>query len=114
VWPPFRCSEGKASHYVRTDRNISGQAQPAFKRFDPKLTGCSSIRFEIVGGELVRDKAIFIQQLAHQFGYRALVPPSLDQNIQKLALGIDSAPNVDQATIDLELDLIEIPDGVGL
>ena len=45
---------------------------------------------------------------------RALVPPSLDQNIQKLALGIESAPKVDQATIDLELDLIEIPDGVGL
>jgi hypothetical protein len=31
-----------------------------------------------------------------------------------LALGIESAPKVDQATIDLELDLIEIPDGVGL
>ena len=31
-----------------------------------------------------------------------------------LPLGIHGAPEVDQATIDLEIDLIKMPDGVGL
>jgi hypothetical protein len=33
---------------------------------------------------------------------------------KNFALGIDGAPEVDQATIDLEIDLIEMPDGMGL
>ena len=33
---------------------------------------------------------------------------------KNFALGIDGAPEVDQATIDLEIDLIEMPGSVGL
>ena len=87
----------------------------AFMAFcDSKMTGCSSIRSEIIRDELVWDKAIFLQQLAHQFERRPLVPPGLDQHIKNFTLGIHGAPEVDQATIDLEIDLIEMPDGVGL
>src|SRR5208282_1201895 len=87
----------------------------AFMAFsDSKITGCSSIRTQIICDELVGDKAIFLQQLAHQFGCRPLVPPGLDQHVEDFALGIHSAPEVDQATIDPEIDLIEMPDGVGL
>jgi hypothetical protein len=82
----------------------------AFMTFcDPKMTGCSSIRSEIICDELVWDKAIFLQQLAHQFERRPLVPPGLDENVEHLTLGIHGTPEVDQAPIDLEIDLIEMP-----
>jgi hypothetical protein len=55
----------------------------AFMTFcDPKMTGCSSIRSEIIRDELVWDKAIFLQQLAHQFERRPFVSPGLDQQNQ--------------------------------
>ena len=81
---------------------------------DAKITGCSSMRSEIICDELVGDKAIFLQQLAHQFERRPLVASGLDQHIEDLALGVDGSPQIDQATIDLEIDFIEMPDGVGL
>jgi hypothetical protein len=52
----------------------------AFMAFcDSKIPGCSSIRSEVICDQLVRGKAIFLQQLAHQFERRPLVPPGLDQ-----------------------------------
>jgi hypothetical protein len=41
---------------------------------DPKLTGCSSIRSQVICDQLVWDKAIFLQKLAHEFQHRPLVP----------------------------------------
>jgi hypothetical protein len=81
---------------------------------DSKITGCSSIRSQIICDELVWDKAIFLQQLAYQFERRPLVPPGLDQHIKNFTLGIDGTPEVDQATIDLEIDFVEMPGSVGL
>ena len=40
------------------------------------------------------------------------VSPGLDQNVEHFALGIHGAPEVDQATIDLEIDFVEMPDGM--
>ena len=74
-----------------------------------KLTGCSPIRPQVIRDELVWDKAIFLQQLAHQFERRPLVPPGLDQHIKNFALGVDGTPEVDQATVDLEIDFVEMP-----
>jgi hypothetical protein len=54
--------------------------------------GCGSIRPQLIRDELVRDKAIFLQQLAHQFGRRPLVASGLDQNVEHVALGIPGAP----------------------
>jgi hypothetical protein len=65
----------------------------AFMAFcDSKITGCSSVRSEVICDQLVGDKAIFLQQLAHQFERRPLVPPGLDQHIEDLALGIYGTP----------------------
>jgi hypothetical protein len=87
----------------------------AFMAFcDSKIPGCSSIRSEVNCDQLVGDKAIFLEQLAHQFERRPLVPPGLDQHIKNFALGIHGAPEVDQATINLEIDLIEMSGSVGL
>jgi hypothetical protein len=55
-----------------------------------------------------------LQHLAHQFERRPLVPPGLDQNVEDLALGIHGTPELNQATIDLELDFVEMPDGMRL
>ena len=38
----------------------------------------------------------------------------LDQHIKNFALGIHGAPEVDQATTDLEIDFVEMPGSVGL
>jgi hypothetical protein len=76
---------------------------------DPKITGCSGIRSEIIRDELVWDKAIFLQQLAHQFERDPFVSPGLDQHIKNFALGVDGTPEVDQAAVDLEIDLVEMP-----
>jgi hypothetical protein len=76
---------------------------------DSKITGCSSIRSEVIRDQLVGDKAIFIQQLEHEFQGRPLVPPGLDQNVEHLTLGVHGTPEVDQATIDLEIDLASRP-----
>jgi hypothetical protein len=46
---------------------------------DSKITGSGSIRSQIVRDQLVWDKAILLQKLAHEFQRRALVPPALDQ-----------------------------------
>ncbi len=81
---------------------------------DSKISGCSSIRSEVICDQLVGDKAIFLQQLAHQFERRPLVPTGLDQHIKNFALGIHGAPEVDQATTDLEIDFVEMPGSVGL
>src|SRR3982074_146786 len=47
--------------------------------FDSKITGSGSIRSQVVRDQLVWDKAILLQQLAHEFQRGVLVPPALDQ-----------------------------------
>ena len=81
---------------------------------DPKLTGCSSIRSQVICDQLVWDKAIFLQKLAHAFQRRPLVPFRLDQHVEDLTLGIGGAPKIDHAAIDFQIDLVEMPDGVRL
>jgi hypothetical protein len=50
---------------------------------DPEMIGCSPIRAQVICDELVWDKAIFLQKLAHQFERRSLVPPGLDQQASR-------------------------------
>jgi hypothetical protein len=72
---------------------------------ESKMTGCSPIRSEVICDQLVGDKAIFLQQLAHQFERRPLVSPGLDQHIKNFTLGIHGTPEVDLATVDLEIEV---------
>ncbi len=59
-------------------------------------------------------KPYFFKSLRINFERRQLVPPGLDQHIKNFALGIHGAPEIDQAAIDLEIDLIEMPGRVRL
>jgi hypothetical protein len=53
----------------------------AFMAFcDSKVKGCRPVRAQVICDQFVGDKAIFLQQLAHQFERRLPVPPALDQN----------------------------------
>ena len=81
---------------------------------DSKITGSGSIRPQIVRDQLVWDKSILLQQLAHEFERGTLVPPALDQHIKHFALGIHGAPKIDHAAGDFQIDLIQMPGRVGL
>ena len=86
----------------------------AFMAFcDPKMTGCSSIRSQLICDELVWDKAIFLQKLAHEFQRGALVPFRLDQHIEDLALGVDGSPQIDHAAIAVAVRCPRVRDRVG-
>jgi hypothetical protein len=45
---------------------------------DSEITGSGSIRSQIVRDKLVWDKAILLQELAHEFQRGTLVPPALN------------------------------------
>jgi hypothetical protein len=59
-------------------------------------------------------KSVLLQKLAHEVQCRPLVPLTLDQNIKDFALGVDGAPQIGHAAIDLEIDLVEMPGRVRL
>ena len=81
---------------------------------DPEFPGSGAIRPQVVGDQSIGNETVFLQQLAHELQRGMLVPFRLDQHIEDLALGIDGAPQVDQAAIDLEIDLIQMPACVGV
>src|SRR5258708_24960095 len=81
---------------------------------DPEVTGSSAIRPQVVSDQSIGNEAVFLKQFAHELQRGMLVPFRLDQHIEDLALGIDGAPQVNHAAIDLEIDLIQMPARVGL
>ncbi len=78
------------------------------------MTGCCAIGTQVVGDESRWREVIFPKELAHQFQCGMLVPLRLDQQVQDLAFSINSAPEIDHASVDLEIDLIQMPGCVGL
>ena len=65
---------------MRILRSIVAPSATLVAFCDSKMTDRGGIRSQLICDELVWDKAIFLQQLAHQFKRRPFVPPSLDQN----------------------------------
>src|ERR1700736_1213420 len=88
---------------MRILRSIVAPSATLVAFCDSKMTGCGGIRSQIVCDELIWAKAIFLQQLAHQFKRRPFVPPSLDQHVEDLALGVDGAPQIDHPAIDFQI-----------
>ena len=79
-----------------------------------EMTRCCAIGTQVVGDESRGREAISPEKLAHQFQCGMLVPLRLDQHVQDLAFSINSAPEIDHASVDLEIDLIQMPGCVGL
>jgi hypothetical protein len=99
---------------MRILRSIVAPSTALMAFGESKLTGCSPRGAQVIRDELVWDKAVFLQKCSHQIERRPIVPPGLDQHIEDLALGVDGSPQIDRAAIDFQIDLIEMPDGVGL
>jgi len=89
---------------MRILRSIVAPSTALMAFCDSKLTGCSPIRAQVIRDELVWDKAIFLQKLAHQFERRPLVASGLDENVENFTLGIHGTPEVDQATPDFDIE----------
>ena len=75
---------------------------------DPKITRGGVIRSQIARHQVLRQEAIFLQELAHQFQRCGLIPLGLDQDIQNLSFAIDGAPEISQASINLEIDFVQM------
>jgi len=68
---------------------------PATKIMVPgkaQILQSSTIRWQFVGDEGIRDEALFLQQFAHQFERCFLISPGLNQDIQHFAFTIDRTP----------------------
>lgn len=80
---------------------------------DPEFTSRGAIRPQVIGDDFVRHQAIFLQQFAHQFQRCGLIPLGLNQDIQNLSFAIHGAPEINHASIDLEIVLVQMPSCVG-
>jgi hypothetical protein len=58
---------------------------------NPEIMCCGPVGPQVIRDELFWDKAIFLQQLAHEFQRRPLVSPALDQHVEDLALSASTA-----------------------
>src|SRR5271165_7610162 len=77
--------------------------------FDPKLPDRGAVLSQVVSDQLLRNKGILLQKLAHQFQRGVLISFGLDQHIEDLALSVDSPPKVDRSAVDFQIDLVELP-----
>ena len=80
---------------------------------DPEFSRCGVVRSQIIRDHVIRYEAIFLQQLPHQFQRGGFIPLSLDQDIQNLSFAIDGSPQIDQTSIDLQIDFVEMPSRIG-
>jgi Tripartite tricarboxylate transporter family receptor len=88
---------------------------PAFMAMgDPKITSGRTVRSKVIGHNLVRNKANFLEQFPHQFQCSPLVPLALHENVEDFALSIDGTPQVDQPAIDFDEYLVKMPSGMRL
>ena len=73
---------------MRILRTIVAPSNALMAFCESKLTGCSPIRAQLIRDELVWDKAVFLQKLAHQIERRPLVASGLDENVENFTLGV--------------------------
>ena len=80
---------------------------------NPEIASSRAIRPQIISDKAFWNKAAFLEQLAHQLQRSALIPFRLDKHIENLAFGIYGSPQIGHATVDLEVDLVQMLGGVG-
>src|ERR1019366_9145831 len=104
----------KRSFRLPQTHRAKRRGQPANPERRRYLRADSFSGSQFIRDELVWDKAIFLQQLAHKFKRRPLVLPALDQHIEHFALGVDGAPKIDHAAADFQIDFVQMPSRRGL
>ena len=74
---------------------------------DPEFTCGGALRPQIARDHCLRQEAKFLQEFAHQFPRRGLIPFGLDQHVQNLFFTISRSQNIDQASVDLQIDFLD-------
>ena len=72
---PLHLPLPSSGRLMRILRSIVAPSTALMAFYESKLTGCSPIRAQVIRDELVWDKAVFLQKLAHQIERRPLVAP---------------------------------------
>jgi hypothetical protein len=93
---------------MRILRPVVSPSAGAMPMPDPKITRRGMVGSHIVRDQVLWREAIFLQELAHQFQRCCLIPLGLDQDIQNLSFAINGAPQIDQTSVDLEIDFVEM------
>src|SRR5215204_7182866 len=76
---------------------------------EPEVPESSAVRAQAIGGHLLRCKALFPQQLAHQLDGCTAVAPTLEQHVEDLAFVVDRAPEIHPLAGDPDHHLVEVP-----
>jgi hypothetical protein len=100
---------------MRILRSIVAPSTALMAFCDSKIMGCGSIRPQFIRDEVVWNKAVFLQQLAHEFQRRPLVPlwTSKSRNHGPRPQRRRRATD-DHAAIDSPIDFVEMPNRMGL
>src|ERR1019366_6172087 len=93
---------------MRILRPVVSPSAGTMPMLDPKITRGGVVRSQVVRDQSLRQEAIFLQEFAHQFQRCGLIPLGLDQDIQNLSFAIDGAPEISQASINLEIDFVQM------
>jgi len=78
-------------------------------RRKPFLANGDGVRFELVRGDALRREALLLEQLSEQSPRRSGAASRLHQEVQHLALVVDSAPQPMFPAADLDNHLVEMP-----
>ena len=79
----------------------------------PKVASRCSIRPHIIRNQQSWNETVLLEQFSYQLQCGALVSFRLDQDIENFTFGIDGLPQIDHATVDLDVDLVQMPGLVG-
>ena len=82
-------------------------------RRKPLLSNGDSVRFELVGGDAFRRKAVLLQQLSQQSPRRSSAASGLDQEVEHLAFVVDRPSQPVLPATDLDDHLVEMPASTG-
>src|SRR5688572_24037208 len=75
----------------------------------PDLRLSGTVRPQLVGHEHGRCKALLLDQLSHELHGCGFVPALLDQDVEHLALLIDSPPEIEPPAADHGYHLVQVP-----
>ena len=99
---------------MRIFRPFVAPSSGVMPTLDPEITCSGAVRPQFVRDHCLWQKAIFLQELAHQFQRCGLIPLGLDQHVQNLSFTINGSPEIDQASIALQIGFVEMPYSVRL
>jgi hypothetical protein len=74
-----------------------------------KLPFCGPIAFQLIGDDDPWDIVTAFEELAEELLGGLLIPPTLDQNVEDMAVPIDGSPEIMTLTLDGQKDLIQMP-----